>query len=1148
MVYDLSSIPVKVATIARETHVRGEDGSINPESKLQYSFEYTGGMGNPVLKKVQAEKGKAIRFENGNSIEVDADPRWVGNGRAILNNKGKPVKQYEPYFSSTHYYEDEPSLREGGVTPVLHYDAMGRLVRTGHPDGTVSRVEFDGWLQKTFDQNDTLADIDCNWRLKRENPDATFINKLQVYGGTIDKEKEALAKSLIHANTPSIVLTDSLGRPFYTIDHNKWQFRNQVNPQPPPIEEFSTTRIVMDIEGNTLQIIDARNNIVMKYDYDMLGNTAHSVSMDAGDRWVLNDSMGKPTWAWDSKEQRFESNYDILHRPVESRLLKNNQVFIFERIIYGTDKLQNLNGVAVAHFDTAGVIRITAADFKGSVTKSSRQLCTLSTGIPDWNDLSSEIFTTSSAFDALGRIVEMISPHNENDPLQKPSIFKPVYNEASLLQQVSVSLRAGPDKIFVSNIDYDSKGRRTRITYGNNSFTKYQYDPETFRLRRLITCPDGVTNRDHFHNDDELKKTAFQFLSYTYDPVGNIINIEDEAQQTYYFSNSQIKPENNYQYDALYRLVEAKGREHIGQNLPPNAYDKNRMFSDNIPAADNALRNYIQRYSYDVVGNMTEMAHTVKDLPGSTGWTRKFSHAANSNQLVSSFIGNNIERYTYDAHGNMEKLPHLPGIVWNFRDQVQHLLIQASSENENADGASYCYDGAGERIRKLVTKGNITEECIYLGGFEIFRKWQNNSKVTERESLHIMDDKNRIAMVETLIIENGVQLAVEETLIRYQYSNHLGSAFLEVDDAARVISYEEYHPYGTTAYQNQNKNVTTAAKRYRYIGMERDEESGMGYHSARYYLPWLGRWLSSDPAGMIDGHNLYVYAHANPISMKDTGGLEADPTDENQRPVNIQKLISEKPEIVAELLRETTLSRSEKEINRPAIDKSGKLEKGTSGEIIPHYTPYRVIKIEYSGKDSKVAFHCTDFIYNLSFQSGFDPPKGVPGYWMKTTNVLKQLKALEKMGVIDIVQTPKDNPKTSIDESTENIRGGDILVWGAQPGGEFGHHMLITGIRQSEKSTVNTREAGASVLPDNTAELFKNNIPSAVYRLKRFDREKVTELYTGNSDFRKAFDTAFARKEKETESYNRLITDMSTRHGNFPPLQPSLNIYRLKKK
>ena len=82
------------------------------------------------------------------------------------------------------------------------------------------------------------------------------------------------------------------------------------------------------------------------------------------------------------------------------------------------------------------------------------------------------------------------------------------------------------------------------------------------------------------------------------------------------------------------------------------------------------------------------------------------------------------------------------------------------------------------------------------------------------------------------------------SLTRYIYSNQLQSATLELDDSGQVISYEEYHPYGTTAYQASNSAINAVAKRYRFSGKERDEESGLYYHGARYYAPWLGRWTA----------------------------------------------------------------------------------------------------------------------------------------------------------------------------------------------------------------------------------------------------------------------------------------------------------------
>ena len=73
----------------------------------------------------------------------------------------------------------------------------------------------------------------------------------------------------------------------------------------------------------------------------------------------------------------------------------------------------------------------------------------------------------------------------------------------------------------------------------------------------------------------------------------------------------------------------------------------------------------------------------------------------------------------------------------------------------------YVYDAAGQRVRK-VTERQAAEgetptrrkERIYLGGFEIYREYDGGgaNRAKERETLHVMDDKQRIALVETKTI------------------------------------------------------------------------------------------------------------------------------------------------------------------------------------------------------------------------------------------------------------------------------------------------------------------------------------------------------------------------------------------------------------
>jgi RHS repeat-associated protein len=126
-------------------------------------------------------------------------------------------------------------------------------------------------------------------------------------------------------------------------------------------------------------------------------------------------------------------------------------------------------------------------------------------------------------------------------------------------------------------------------------------------------------------------------------------------------------------------------------------------------------------------------------------------------------------------------------------------------------------------------------------------------------------------MQENLIAGNDDS---DKSLTRYIYSNHLQSSALELDIKGDVISYEEYHPYGTTSYHAKNDTIKATAKRYRYTGKERDEESGLYYHGARYYIPWLCRWCAVDPLeSKYAGLSSYHYSFNNPVMFNDPSGM-----------------------------------------------------------------------------------------------------------------------------------------------------------------------------------------------------------------------------------------------------------------------------------
>ena len=288
------------------------------------------------------------------------------------------------------------------------------------------------------------------------------------------------------------------------------------------------------------------------------------------------------------------------------------------------------------------------------------------------------------------------------------------------------------------------------------------------------------------------------------------------------------------------------------------------------------MRRYLERYEYDAVGNLLSLAHQAAQ----GNWTRTYRYdepsllepANRNNRLSSTQLGaTRVEQYAYDAHANLLTMPHLASMAWGHRDELR------SADLGGGGTAYYVYDAAGQRVRKVVERngGALIEERLYVGGFEVFRRRVNGTLRLERETLHVMADTHRLALVETRT--RGTDNSSAQ-LTRYQLGNHLGSALLELDDAGRIISYEEYHPYGSTAYQAV-RSQTETPKRYRFAGMERDEETGFQYHTLRYYAPWLGRWTSADPLGITGGLNLFAYARHDPIGNSDLTGLEPTPED-----------------------------------------------------------------------------------------------------------------------------------------------------------------------------------------------------------------------------------------------------------------------------
>ena len=189
------------------------------------------------------------------------------------------------------------------------------------------------------------------------------------------------------------------------------------------------------------------------------------------------------------------------------------------------------------------------------------------------------------------------------------------------------------------------KGQRLTITYASaGTITAYAYDPLTFRL----------TNSPRRGPPSPANQQTVQDLAYTYDPIGNITHIQDDAdiQNTVFFRNRRVDPSGDYTYDAIYRLIEATGREQLGLaggGTPlapaPTSYNDIPRVGLLQPGDGNAMGIYDEQYQYDAVGNFLHFIHRGSN-PANPGWTRSYAYnepslldaAQVSNRLSSTTI------------------------------------------------------------------------------------------------------------------------------------------------------------------------------------------------------------------------------------------------------------------------------------------------------------------------------------------------------------------------------------------------------------------------------------------------------------------------------------------------------------------------------
>jgi insecticidal toxin complex protein TccC len=382
----------------------------------------------------------------------------------------------------------------------------------------------------------------------------------------------------------------------------------------------------------------------------------------------------------------------------------------------------------------------------GEPLETTRML-TASSGLePDWSStvaLETSGYTSISAYDALGRRARALLP--DGTERQEDYLRMGPVAELRVITPDAVT------RTILTGTEYNARGQQIASTLGNGVEVTSVYDTETFRLYQRRAVLPGTD--------------PYQDLRHHYDPVGNLVYLDDLAQtpsSPRVINGLTVTAERTYSYDARYQLTQATGRVHNALTQPDFRGDTPTSGSfrgtRRVGLNDGgAVVRYSRAYSYDDAGNIQSWSHAPEVAGTGNSWTNEKRVSSTSNRSFPAYDLNGIAvsnpGSNFNARGQLTSLPSLRAMEWSVRDLLRRaVLIERTTASD--DDETYDYAADGTRVRKTLNRvydvdNDLVEttETIYLDGCELRRVRRASGLLLERWSSHVADGDQRVATV-----------------------------------------------------------------------------------------------------------------------------------------------------------------------------------------------------------------------------------------------------------------------------------------------------------------------------------------------------------------------------------------------------------------
>jgi len=380
------------------------------------------------------------------------------------------------------------------------------------------------------------------------------------------------------------------------------------------------------------------------------------------------------------------------------------------------------------------------------------------------------------------------------------------------------------DRLGTNNYQYDENNNLTLLTnVGAGQKLSWVYDAYNRATRFTNAAGYGIQYRyDQNGNLTNLVYPGGRTVTYFYDSNNRLTNVTDWASR-----------QTSYTYDLAGHLT---GVTRPNNTLRVMAYD-----------ADGELTNIVEKLTSQYPIAFYTLSY---NLAGRVQWEFKgpLPHAFTPHTNTMTYDADNRlytlngTHVTVDAEGDMTIGPGTNNTFQRYSYDSRHELTSAG-------GVTYGYDPAGNRT-SLTNGANV---AVYV-----------MDPKTSQILMRIKGGVTNYYVYGCGLLYEDDETATTTTTAFYHFDIR-GSTVALTDGNGNPTDAIEYSPYGMTTYR-----AGTTDTPFLYNGQfgVQTDPNGLLYMRARYYNPYISRFINADPSGFAGGLNFYLFCNNNPVSCR----------------------------------------------------------------------------------------------------------------------------------------------------------------------------------------------------------------------------------------------------------------------------------------